>query len=142
MATTTVLNPPALMRIGDLSRQSQVPIKTIRYYEELGLLSAESRSEGGFRQFSPSCLQRLSFIKQAKALGLSLQEIHHILQIYDQGQKPCDEVKQTLHSKIQDIEQRIQQLSLLKAHLQQLLTDADTTIQPGAVICPIIEYQG
>lgn len=140
--TSPVLDAPGLLRIGELSRQGQVPIKTIRYYEELGLLTSTSRSEGGFRQFSPSCVQRLNFIKQAKALGLSLQEIHHILQIYDQGQKPCDEVKQTLQSKIDDIEQRIQALTTLKGQLRQLLDAADTTALQEAAICPIIEHQG
>lgn len=130
---------PTLLRIGELSRQSQVPIKTIRYYEGLGLIQSIGRTEGGFRQFDADCLTRLAFIKQAKTLGLSLQEIHHILDIHDQGELPCQEVKHTLREKIEDIEQRIQELSILKAHLQALLAGADHLTLGQATICPIIE---
>lgn len=55
-----------LLRIGQLSDRSQVPIKTIRYYEELGLLQAQQRTSGGFRLFSPAALTRLAFIKSRR----------------------------------------------------------------------------
>ena len=132
---------PNLMRIGELSRQSHLPVKTLRYYEELGLIQSEKRTEGGFRLFSPACLPRLSFIKQAKALGLSLQEIHHILNIHDQGEMPCREVRHTLQEKIGEIEQRIQELTQLKGHLQNLLSQDALGIRGEAAICPIIEQE-
>ncbi len=134
-----VLSAANLMRIGELSRQSDLPVKTLRYYEELGLIKSEKRTEGGFRQFSPDCLPRLSFIKQAKALGLSLQEIHQILEIHDQGDMPCQQVRHTLQEKITDIEQRIQELTQLKGHLQDLLSQDKSNSNGDAAICPIIE---
>jgi DNA-binding transcriptional MerR regulator len=136
-----VSSAPYLMRIGELSRQSDLPVKTLRYYEELGLIQSEKRTEGGFRQFSPDCLPRLNFIKQAKALGLSLQEIQNILDIHDQGEMPCREVRHTLQEKIGEIEQRIQELTQLKGHLQNLLAQDEAGIQGEAVICPIIERE-
>lgn len=134
-----VSSAPALLKIGELSRQSDLPVKTLRYYEELGLIRSEQRTEGGFRQFSPDCLARLNFIKQAKTLGLSLQEIHHILEIHDQGETPCHEVRHTLQEKIVEIEQRIQELAKLKNHLQNLLTQSYGFSRGEATICPIIE---
>jgi MerR family copper efflux transcriptional regulator len=128
-----------LLRIGELSEQSDFPIKTLRYYEELGLIQAQKRTQGGFRQFSADCLTRLAFIKRAKALGLSLQEIHHILTIHDQGEMPCHEVKHTLKEKIAEIERRIEELSTLKSHLQSLLAGAEHSYSGDAAICPIIE---
>ncbi|HEY9846787.1 MAG TPA: MerR family transcriptional regulator [Candidatus Caenarcaniphilales bacterium] len=68
-----------LLLIGQLAAQSRVPIKTIRYYEELGLLKSLGRTEGGYRQFSSQVLTRLAFIKRAQNLGLSLQEIREFL---------------------------------------------------------------
>jgi MerR family copper efflux transcriptional regulator len=136
MATDT---RSSLLRIGELSQKSDLPVKTLRYYEELGLIQSVQRTSGGFRQFSPDCLPRLDFIKRAKTLGLSLQEIHHILSIHDQGEMPCHEVKHTLQEKIETIEQRIQELTELKAHLQTLLAGADSSMQRAANICPIIE---
>ncbi|HEY9877837.1 MAG TPA: heavy metal-responsive transcriptional regulator [Leptolyngbyaceae cyanobacterium] len=136
MATTIEAD---LLRIGELSRQSQVPIKTIRYYEELGLLQSSGRTSGGFRLFNPNMLTRLTFIKRAQTLGLSLQEIHHILDVHDQGQRPCQEVKQTLQEKVQEIEERIEQLSLLRQQLLHLVEGAEGLIQMDSPICPIIE---
>lgn len=129
----------SLMRIGQLSQASQVPIKTIRYYEELGLLRAHKRTSGGFRLFSPDTLNRLGFIKRSQSLGLSLQEIRSILTIHDQGQRPCEEVKQTLNLKVEEIDQKIKALSLLREQLLMLIQGADSLKTHEADICPIIE---
>jgi MerR family copper efflux transcriptional regulator len=134
-----VSSSPVLMRIGELSRQSNLPVKTLRYYEELGLIQSQTRTEGGFRQFLPDCIPRLDFIKQAKSLGLSLQEIRHILDIHDQGEKPCREVRHTLQEKVEEIEQRIQELTQLKGHLNRLLAYDEESKPDSATICPIIE---
>ena len=131
--------PPPLLKIGAVSQQSQLPVKTIRYYEDLGLIQAVTRSEGGFRLFDAAVVPRLAFIRRAQTLGLSLGEIHEILLIHDQGDSPCHGVRQTLHHKIAEIQQRIQELSLLQQNLQQLLLEADLRSPSAATICPIIE---
>jgi len=129
----------SLLRIGELSHASQVPVKTIRYYEDLDLLQATRRTTGGFRLFSPQALTRLHFIKRAQTLGLSLQEIHDILKIHDQGDMPCQEVRHTLQRKITAIEQRIHELTLLRQQLTALIHNADALEMAAADICPIIE---
>lgn len=136
MGTTAV---SSLLRIGQLSQRSQVPIKTIRYYEELGLLQAHKRTSGGFRLFKPETLTRLAFIKRSQNLGLSLQEIRTILAIHDQGQRPCEEVKHTLRAKVNEIEQKIQSLTLLREQILALVEGADGLSVQDADICPIIE---
>lgn len=133
---------PNLLRIGQLSDRAQVPIKTIRYYEELGLLQAQKRTSGGFRLFAPEILTRLAFIKRSQSLGLSLQEIHDILAIHDQGQRPCDEVKHTLQAKVTAIEQKIEALTLLRGQILSLIEGADARVGQAAEICPIIEGRG
>jgi DNA-binding transcriptional MerR regulator len=67
------------MKIGELSTRSQVPIKTIRYYEEIGLLLMPDRTEGHFRLFPSETIQRLLFIKRLQMLSLSLQEVKDCL---------------------------------------------------------------
>ncbi|MEP0912910.1 heavy metal-responsive transcriptional regulator [Leptolyngbya sp. GB1-A1] len=110
------------LKIGEVAETSQLPIKTIRYYEELGLLTPTvSRSGSNYRLFEPSVLQRLAFIRQSQALGLSLREIQDILQVHDAGQLPCDEVKQNLQRKVQQIHEQIASLELLRSQLTQLL---------------------
>ena len=70
-----------LFLIGQVTQLSGIPIRTIRYYESLDLIKSSGRTEGGFRQFSFDVLARLSFIKRAQSLGLSLQEIGDILKV-------------------------------------------------------------
>ncbi|MEA5627506.1 MerR family transcriptional regulator [Nostoc sp. UHCC 0251] len=88
-----------LLLIGQVTDISGIPIRTIRYYESLGLIKSLRRTEGGFRQFSLDVLTRLAFIKRAQNLGLSLEEIGNILQVYDQGQAPCDNNTSRLRGK-------------------------------------------
>lgn len=129
-----------LLRIGALKAQTSVPIKTIRYYEELGLIRAAQRTEGGFRLFSPEALHRLAFIKRSQSLGLSLHEIGEILKIHDQGDLPCVEVRHKFEAKITEIDRKIEQLTLLKAQLQSLIDASSPPLeQTDGVICPIIE---
>lgn len=126
--------------IGSVAKESGVPIKTIRYYEELGLLRTSGRTEGGFRIFSSDVLVRLNFIKRAQKLGLSLAEIKDFLDIHDQGELPCEHIKIKLEDKISEIEQQIRQLQILKLELKGLLSGWETIPEnPEDTICPIIE---
>ncbi|QLE46277.1 heavy metal-responsive transcriptional regulator (plasmid) [Nostoc sp. C052] len=126
--------------IGQVTALSGVPIRTIRYYESLGLLNSSGRTEGGFRQFSLDVLTRLAFIKRAQNLGLSLEEIGDILNIYDEGKLPCGEVKQKLEDKVNEIECQIEELLTLRDELTGLLSGWDNfTGKRKDTICPIIQ---
>ena len=129
-----------LLLIGQVTALSGIPIRTIRYYESLGLLKSSGRTEGGFRQFSSEVFTRLLFIKRAQSLGLSLEEIGEFLKVYDQGDVPCDEIKEKLEGKLLEIERQIQQLLILQTELKGILSSWKSfpAQQPGA-ICPIIQ---
>ena len=126
-------------QIGPVAKESGVPIKTIRYYEELGLLKAAGRTEGGYRLFDGDIFTRLSFIKRAQSLGLSLAEIKEFLEVHDQGDLPCDHVRVKLQDKVAEIDQQIHQLQILKLELQGLLSGSTILENSEAVICPIIQ---
>lgn len=129
-----------LLLIGQVATQSGISIKTIRYYEELGLICAKDRTEGGFRQFSPDVTTRLAFIKRAQNLGLSLSEIKQCLHVYDRGETPCDEVRHQLEDKVQEIDHKIEELLTLKEELQQLLNSWEPMDdRDRKTICPIIQ---
>ncbi|MBR8837325.1 MAG: heavy metal-responsive transcriptional regulator [Stigonema ocellatum SAG 48.90 = DSM 106950] len=131
-----------LLLIGQVTALSGVPIRTIRYYESLGLLNSLGRTEGGFRLFSSDVLMRLSFIKRAQSLGLSLQEIGEILQVYDGGKPACDEIQHKLKDKISEIDRQIEQLLTLRGELRGLLSGWDSlTTKPEDTICPIIQKE-
>ncbi|MDB9519633.1 heavy metal-responsive transcriptional regulator [Roseofilum reptotaenium CS-1145] len=126
--------------IGQVKAQSGVPIKTIRYYEQLGLIAAVDRTEGGFRLFSPQVLSRLAFIRRSQHLGFSLQEIKQILQIHDQGELPCKQVRQNIDLKVAEIDRRIAELTQLKQELLDLVqTSPHVNPSEEPIICPIIQ---
>ncbi|MEH2120659.1 heavy metal-responsive transcriptional regulator [Nostoc sp.] len=129
-----------LLLIGQVTDISGIPIRTIRYYESLGLLKSSRRTEGGFRQFSLDVLTRLAFIKRAQNLGLSLEEIGNILQVYDQGQAPCGEIKEKLENKLLEIDHQIDQLLTLRSEIDGLLSGwKNNGSQHKDTICPIIQ---
>jgi MerR family transcriptional regulator, copper efflux regulator len=126
--------------IGAIAKESGLPIKTIRYYDELGLLKTCGRTEGGYRLFDSDVFVRLKFIKRAQHLGLSLSEIKEFLEVHDQGDLPCDHIKLKLEKKLEAIKEQIQQLQILKQELKGLLSGWKTIPeQPEETICPIIE---
>jgi MerR family copper efflux transcriptional regulator len=136
---------PPMLKIGDVSAQSGLPVKTIRYYEEIGLLTPTvERSDSGYRIFGTGVLNRLAFIKRSQSLGLSLNEIHQILNVHDQGQLPCGEVKQHLEAKVVSINAQIEALETLKAELQGILSGWQEQPSPERIaqtICPNIQHQ-
>jgi MerR family transcriptional regulator, copper efflux regulator len=135
-----MLAQETLKQIGLVAKESGIPIKTIRYYEELGLLKASDRTEGGFRLFNSSVFTRLNFIKRAQSLGLSLLEIKEFLDVHDQGDLPCDHIKVKLNEKIAAIEYQIEQLQVLKLELEGLLSGWKAVSEiPENTICPIID---
>ncbi|MBN3943711.1 MAG: heavy metal-responsive transcriptional regulator [Nostoc sp.] len=129
-----------LLLIGQVTDLTGIPIRTIRYYESLGLINSLRRTEGGFRQFSLDVLTRLAFIKRAQNLGLSLEEIRNILQVYDQGQTPCGEIKEKLEDKVLQIDRQIDQLLTLRSEIKGLLSGwKNISDHYEKTICPIIQ---
>jgi MerR family transcriptional regulator, copper efflux regulator len=129
-----------MFQIGEVSIRSGLPVKTIRYYTDIGLLNPQvKRSPSGYRLYESDVLNRLTFIRRTQALGLSLSEIRDILEIHDQGKLPCGQVKQYLESKLAEIEAQIRQLSLLRSEVEGLLSgwkEPLPTAYQAQTICP------
>lgn len=135
-----MLTQEKLKQIGAVAKESGIPIKTIRYYDELGLLKTLGRTEGGYRLFNSNVFTRLKFIKRAQTLGLTLLEIKDFLDVHDQGTLPCEHIKPKLSDKVLAIELQIQQLQILKQELQGLLSGwTNIPPHPEETICPIIQ---
>jgi DNA-binding transcriptional MerR regulator len=130
----------SLLKIGELSARSGVPIKTIRYYEDLGLITNAGRTEGQFRLFHLETIDRLGFIKQLQGLGLSLQEIGECLVIYDAGQLPCEDIQVKLESHVQEIDRQVTNLLKLRQELTSILAKWQTSPLPeSGKICPNLQ---
>jgi DNA-binding transcriptional MerR regulator len=108
------------MRIGELAAQAGVTTKTIRYYEQIGVLPAPTRTPSGYRDHGPDAVQRLGFIRAAQAIGFTLGEIRQIIGLRDRGDTPCTHVADLLASHTADLDRRIAELRHLRAELQQL----------------------
>lgn len=108
--------------IGQLSKETQCKISTIRYYEEIGLLGKAQRSAGNQRQYASSQCQRLHFIRRSRALGFSLDEIKQLIHLQDCNQHDPHQAHQVAQHHLADVRNKIEQLKQLE---QELLTMID-----------------
>lgn len=99
-----------LLTIGRLAKQAGVNLETVRYYERRELLPEPMRKESGYRVYGPDDLHRLRFIRQAKSLGFSLNEIAEILRMRDKGKCPCVEVTKIGEKHLRDLGEQIKRL--------------------------------
>jgi DNA-binding transcriptional MerR regulator len=110
--------------ISEVARRSGVPAKTLRYYEDIRLLDAPSRSESGYRNYDEGILPRLTFIRSAQAIGLSLGEIRSIIALGDDGETPCGHVLELLRRRSAETDRAIRDLRALKGELNRLVERA------------------
>lgn len=131
-----------LLRIGQVAKITGLPVKTIRYYADFGLLAPDiTRNQSAYRLFNPKVINRLSFIKRSQSLGLSLKEIKEIFAVYDQGEIPCGVAKQLLTDKLADIEEKISKLTILQSEIRGILSgwqDVSSLETIEDSICPNI----
>lgn len=108
------------MRIGELAGRSGVPAKTIRYWEERGVLPEADRTASGYRHYGPGTLGRIEFIRRAQAAGFTLDQIRQVLDIGDDGRPPCAHVAALIDRRLADVEARIAELRATRRHLRRL----------------------
>ena len=118
-----VLAPsPSALKIGEVARRSGLPIKTIRFYSEEGLIHPLGRSEGGYRLFSEAVFAELTLIRTLKAMDIPLQDVTRILESRRSGLCTCASLQATISSKAGEIEQKIAGLRHLHQELTTLLS--------------------
>lgn len=117
------------MRIGELARTTKESVKTLRYWENQGLLEAD-RSDSGYRHFPERMIERVRFIRSAQALGFTLEEIREILELRSEGTPPCNDVRETLATHLETVRNRIRELHSLEADLTQRLAWANRHPDP------------
>jgi DNA-binding transcriptional MerR regulator len=130
------------MKIGELAKLSDTSTKTIRFYEDSGLLPAPARSASGYRDYGSEVVDRLRFIHRGQAAGLTLQKVRQILAIHDRGEVPCGHVRQVLSSRLDQVRAQIAELVALEGHLQSLLDRAShgaPTEHDESTVCWILE---
>lgn len=122
------------LSIGQIAQRAGVAIDTVRYYERDGLLAPARRLASGYRRYGEAELKRLRFIRRAKALGFSLEEIRSLLSL--SAKRSVSAIKHAAQAKLDDVERRLAELRRIRAGLRTLITAC-----PGhgrAEGCPIL----
>ena len=115
------------MRIGELAERVGVTTKTIRYYESIGLVAPPDRTASGYRSYGRDSLDRLVFIRDAQATGLTLAEIHSVLELKDKGERSCEHTRALLHRHIDEIDVQLARLAETREELVRLARHADSS---------------
>lgn len=123
------------MNIGDVARRSGLPAKTIRYYEEIGLIRPQ-RSENGYRSFRERDLHKLAFLGRARALGFTIEDCRTLLGLYEDEGRESAQVKRIAEQHLEQIDDKIAQLQSMRATLDHLVRACAGDHRPD---CPILE---
>ena len=126
-----------VLTIGQLAKHAGVNRETVRYYERRRLLQGRSRSAAGYRVFSDDAVRRLRFIRHAKMLGFSLEEIKELLALRIHSIDTCERVRERTQTKIADIERKIETLQRMKRSLSELITACSRRRKTDE--CPILD---
>jgi MerR family copper efflux transcriptional regulator len=123
------------MNIGAAARASDLPTKTVRYYADIGLVRPMGRGGNGYRAYGPGEVQRLNFVRRARAFGFSVEECRELLGLYADRNRTSADVKELTLQRIARIESQMRELEALRDDLQRL---ADACKGDGKPDCPIL----
>jgi len=124
------------LTIGELSRRTGVNIETVRYYERAGVLPKPPRTGGGHRVYDEGLLKRLTFVRRARELGFSLDEIRALLSLVDGGDFTCAEVYGLTAKHLEAVRRRIAGLRRMERGLKAMAAECDRGEVPE---CPIVD---
>lgn len=128
------------IQIGEAARATGVPPKTLRYYEDLGLVRPD-RTASGYRLYDSKELERIHFVLRAKQLGFTLNEISDVMALRENDMEPCDHVASLIEARLAEIESRMRNLADMKIELETVRdSNADASAGPcRGTICHLIE---
>ncbi|MBY8825684.1 MerR family transcriptional regulator [Sphingomonas colocasiae] len=109
------------MKIGELARATGTKVETIRFYEKSGLLAAPGRTSGNYRAYGADHLARLSFIRRARDLGFSLDQVRALLDLSDDRARPCGAVDEIARAQLVSVDRKIADLTALRRELSSLI---------------------
>ncbi len=123
------------MKIGELAAEVGVTPKTVRYYESIGVLPEPEREPSGYRDYDAEAVERLRFVRDAQATGLTLAEISSVLELKDAGSRSCHHTTALLERHLNELDQQIDRLQEARAELVRLANRAQG-LDPSACTDP------
>ena len=124
------------MNIGEVAKMAELPIKTIRYYEEIGFIQPK-RSANGYRSFRVSDVHKLAFLGRARSLGFSIDDCRALLQLYENDTRASADVKQIAQEYLTRIDAKVKELQAMRNTLSHLI---DACAGDDRPTCPILSY--
>jgi MerR family transcriptional regulator, Zn(II)-responsive regulator of zntA len=135
-----------VIRIGKAAKATGISVDTIRFYEKEGLLKHSIRTEGGFRLFGQREINALKFIRQAQALGFSLQEIRELMFLQSDEIESCEHVRELLEQKVASVRGKIEELRKLERNLDKALHQCERVLGESGPThegrCPVLKELG
>ena len=128
-------DPRPQLPIGELSRRTGCNIETIRYYERIGLLRHPARTAGRFRRYSLDDVRRLAFVRRARDLGFTLDEVRALLELANAEGRSCAEVRDLAAAHLDDVRARITDLRKIEGILREMVLQCSDGTLPE---CPLI----
>ena len=123
------------MNVGAAARRSGLPAKTIRYYEDIGLISP-ARAGNGYRDYSSDDVHRLAFLRRARGLGFSIEDCRQLMALYRDKSRASHDVRELAKNHVAAIEEKVRELQSTRATLQTLIHACHGDERPD---CPILD---
>lgn len=127
------------MNISAASKAAGLPVKTVRYYADIGLMEAPARSDAGYRTYDDASVRKLVFIRRSREFGFSIDECRELLSLYQDQDRTSAEVKRIASKRLAEIEEKQRELQSLHDELSHLVKSCRGDHRPD---CPIIDYLG
>ena len=134
-----------MLTVNELAIKGQAPAHVVRYYVRIGLIQPVGQQENGYRLFAEQDATRLRFIRMAKQLGFTLNEIRQITGHADKGESPCDDVRNIIQHRIEENRVKIEQMMKLHTRMEQALAQWEHMpdgVPDGESVCHLIESVG
>lgn len=128
--------PARSLQRAEIARRTGCNLETVRYYEKVGLLPEPPRTQSGHRAYGAEHERRLRFILRSRALGFSLEEIRALLQLVDERNAPCGQVREVAAAHLRDVQEKIADLKRMERVLKGVVAQCSDGSRPD---CPLIE---
>ncbi len=124
------------MKIGEAARESGLPVKTVRYYADIGLVAPQGRSESGYRDYDAAAVAKLRFVSRTRRFGFTIPECRELLSLYENDGRESADVKRLAETKIAALNTRLAELTDLRDELARVAMACAGDARPD---CPILD---
>jgi Cu(I)-responsive transcriptional regulator len=124
------------MNIREAARQASLPVKTVRYYDDIDLVKA-ARGANGYRNYADGHVHKLRFLQRARGLGFSIEDCRHLLSLYGDDKRASADVKRLALSHLKEVDRKLDELNSLRRTLSKLIESCSGDSRPD---CPILDH--